>query len=375
MEHLIRRHVSTIMVTFINEPMCIRKTNDPNDKYSKRYNYKGHRHLFRDELEAFFAAARKAIYTENPDRVIKNAEGDYDPPTAEGMPDFHTYTMWYTNHGQPIGKLMKGYMPPVKPGGWSAAVNTGQKDLIMKTSFWKGIRKNGLYRTRTGTGIRTKLSVPRPIRYTGLVQGTEQYFRLGKSSQYHQAIATKLMTDSFRRRADIINHTAIHLLIDAWPSGWMKALVCCDRIPKPAYFAYMDALEPVRVNLYTPRRYAYDYEIIPVEAWLLNDTSKTVEGRIVIHVYCENGKPVSSYELNSGVDAANARCAGIAEISFVPVEKETDFIVEAVLLDTDGRFINGEYIRVKVYPGKKTSKVYPAEAFGQKAKEFWVNWE
>jgi len=367
MEHLIRRHVSTIMVTFINEPMCIRKTNDPNDKYSKRYNYKGHRHLFRDELEAFFSAARKAIYTENPDRVIKNAEGDYDPPTAEGMPDFHTYTMWYTNHGQPIGKLMKGYMPPVKPGWMVGCGEYGAEGLDNENIILERYPKEWIIPDENGNWYPDKIVRAQTHSVHGdWYREQNNISDWVKASQYHQAIATKLMTDSFRRRADIINHTAIHLLIDAWPSGWMKALVCCDRIPKPAYFAYMDALEPVRVNLYTPRRYAYDYEIIPVEAWLLNDTSKTVEGRIVIHVYCENGKPVSSYELNSGVDAANARCAGIAEISFVPVEKETDFIVEAVLLDTDGRFINGEYIRVKVYPGKKTSKVYPAEAFGQK---------
>lgn len=34
----------------------------------------------------------------------------------EGLPDFHTYTMWYTNHPIPIGKLIKGYIPPVKKG-------------------------------------------------------------------------------------------------------------------------------------------------------------------------------------------------------------------------------------------------------------------
>ena len=43
-----------------------------------------------------------------------------------------------------------------------------------------------------------------------------------RESQIHQANATKLMTDAFRRRGDLIQQTAIHLLIDAWPSGWMK---------------------------------------------------------------------------------------------------------------------------------------------------------
>jgi len=176
------------------------------------------------------------------------------------------------------------------------------------------------------------------------------------------------MTDSFRRRADIINHTAIHLLIDAWPSGWMKALVCCDRIPKPAYFAYMDALEPVRVNLYTGRAYAYENETVPVEAWLLNDTPEDVEGRIFIQVYSEKGKSVFSCELDSKVSAANARCAGIADITFPAVDKETDFTVEAVLLDMNGRMINGEFIRIKVYP-RTSSKNYAIAAFDEKAEK------
>ena len=32
--------------------------------------------------------------------------------------------------------------------------------------------------------------------------------------------------------------------------------------------------------------------ILPVEAWLLNDTSEDVEGRIFIQVYSEEGKSV-----------------------------------------------------------------------------------
>jgi len=367
MEHLVRRHVSTIMTTFINEPMCIRKTNDPDDKYSKRYNFKGHRHLFRDELEAFFVAARKAVYTENPDRVIKNVEGDYDPPTAEGMPDFHTYTMWYTNHGQPIGKLMKGYLPPVK-GGWMVGCGEyGAEGLDNENIIRERYPKEWLATDSNGNWYPDRIVRAQTHSVHGdWYREQNNISDWVKASQNHQAIATKLMTDSFRRRGDIINQTAIHLLIDAWPSGWMKTLVCCDRVPKPAYFAYMDALEPVRVNLYTGRAYAYDDETVPVEAWLLNDSSEDVEGCIFIQVYSETGKPVVSCELDSQVPAANARFSGTAEISFRPVEKETDFTVEAVLLDKNRRMINGEYIRIKVYP-RAYPKNYTVKAFDEKA--------
>ncbi|MBW7462512.1 hypothetical protein K0U00_51520, partial [Paenibacillus sepulcri] len=40
-----------------------------------------------------------------------------------------------------------------------------------------------------------------------------------RASQRHQSLATKWMTDAWRRRADYVVSTAVHLLIDAWPSG------------------------------------------------------------------------------------------------------------------------------------------------------------
>ncbi len=169
LEHLIRNHPSSVMVTLINEPMTIRKTEDPRSKGSVRSVTKGHRHLMRDELEAFFVAARQAIYTENPGRVVKNVEGDYEPPTVEGMPDFHCYTMWYSHHAMPIGKLMAGYLPAIKEG-WMAGCGEygaeGLDNLHVMTSRYPAEWPQ----TRRATGIRTRSCGPRhiPCRETGI---------------------------------------------------------------------------------------------------------------------------------------------------------------------------------------------------------------
>ena len=56
-----------------------------------------------------------------------------------------------------------------------------------------------------------------------------------KSSQAFQAYATRVMTEAFRRDDRMISF-AIHLFIDAFPSGWMKAIMDCRRMPKPAFF-------------------------------------------------------------------------------------------------------------------------------------------
>ena len=50
------------------------------------------------------------------------------------------------------------------------------------------------------------------------------------------------MTEAFRRDPRMQSF-AIHLFIDAWPAGWMKAIMDRERQPKPAYFAVRDVLK------------------------------------------------------------------------------------------------------------------------------------
>ncbi len=350
MEHLVRRHVSTVMVTLINEPMCIRKTENPSDKFSRRYEAKGHRHLLRDELEAFFSAARKVVYTENPDRVIKNVEGDYDGPTAEGMPDFHTYTMWYTNHGEPIGRLMRGYLPAVKEGwmigcGEYGAEGLDSEELMLRRypDEWLRCDERGSWYPDRVVRAQTHSVHGDWYKEQRTVSDWE------RESQKHQALAAKLMTDAFRRRADVMNQTAIHLLIDAWPSGWMKALVDCERVPKPAYFAYRESLIPLKVNLYTGRSSAYEDETVPVEAWVLNDLGE--ERNVLIQAEIREESADCPYEMYSEpfqIPAADARCAAVIPVHFQRSGKKRTVIVQAAILDQKKQVLHQEEIRICV---------------------------
>lgn len=372
MEHLIRRHVSTCMVTFINEPMCIRRTEDPNDKYSKRYEAKGHRHLLRDELEAFFAAARKAVYIENPDRVIKNVEGDYDAPTAEGMPDFHSYTMWYTNHGEPIGRLMRGYLPPVKDGWMIGCGEYGAEGLDNENIIRNMYPKEWLQTDSKGRWYPDRIVGAQTHSVQGdWYQEQDNISDWVRESQIHQARATKLMTDAYRRRGDVMNQTAIHLLIDAWPSGWMKTLLDCRRQPKRAYFAYKESLVPFRVNLYTGRSCVYQDETVEVEAWLLNDTGKSQNVRIMAGVWNEGEEqPYMSFELEASSDAAVAGCAGRIPVRFLNLDAETGprrVCVKAAVFGSDGRLINQEAVVLDVY--KRIALDVNAHAVGKEAEE------
>lgn len=369
MEHLIRSHPSAFMVTFINEPVCIRRTEDPNSKYSKRFELKGHRHLYRDELEAFFAAARKMIYIENPDRVIKNVEGDYDPPTSEGMPDFHTYTMWYSHHPIPVGKLSRGYIPPVKQGWMIGCGEYGAEGLDPVSLMRKRYPAQWLEENDRGEWYPTAIVRAQTNAMHGdwfAEQTTMEDWV--EASQLHQAEATKIMTDAFRRRADYIGHTAIHLLIDAWPAGWMKTLVDCERVPKKAYFAYQDSLVPYRVNLRCDRKYVYEKEIVPVEAWLLNDSQDAREGRIIASVSID-GTVYQSYSMETSVDAASSKGAGKILMEVPAVTKEEKLYLDAAVCDKEGNILNAERIEFYVYPAKE--KLHESEkqlcVIGEKA--------
>lgn len=371
MEHLLRSHPSAVLVTFINEPVCIRPNKDPNSKYSRRYALKGHRHLYRDELEAFFEAARKMIYIENPDRVIKNVEGDYDPPTANGMPDFHTYTMWYSNHPIPVARLAKGYIPPVKPGWMIGCGEYGAEGLdnveLMKKTYpeeWLKLNEKGeWYPTEI---VRAQTNAMHGDWYKE--QNSMQDWV--RESQIHQADATRIMTDAFRRRSDYIGHTAIHLLIDAWPAGWMKTLVSCDRIPKLAYYAYEDSLTPYRLNLYCDRSYVYAKETIPVEVWLLNDTQEDRSGKVVASISVD-GKVCNSYSMEVSVDAAYSVCSGKIPVVIPNVDKKSTVSVDAVLYDEEGKAVYAEKYKFTAYPNKEAKDIKVA-SIGARAQKIAV---
>lgn len=357
MEHLVRRHVSTVMVTFINEPMCIRRTSDPNSKFSRRYDAKGHRNLLRDELEAFFAAARKAVYVENPDRVVKNVEGDYDGPTAEGMPDFHTYTMWYTNHGQPIGKLMRGYLPAIKSGWMAGCGEYGAEGLDPAALMKKAYPEEWLQTDEEGNWYPDKIVRAQTYGAHGdwypEQKTMEDWVR---ESQIHQANATKLMTDAFRRRGDLIQQTAIHLLIDAWPSGWMKTLLDCERTPKRAYFAYQESLVPLKAHLYSPRKAGYEGETLDVQVWVLNDTGEEKHLTVHVEVLEEGGKVLDAFEEELTVSGAGVLCAGKIPVKLPGVHKDGQVTVQAAILK-DGQILHQDAFQMDVYKKEQTSGV------------------
>ncbi|PKO23996.1 MAG: hypothetical protein CVU38_01315 [Chloroflexi bacterium HGW-Chloroflexi-1] len=320
MERLIRRHPSAIMVSFINEPFGLA----PGTAHHARM-------LDRTTLEEFFAAATAVVHVHNPDRVVKPVDGDYDPP-APGLPDAHCYCLWYNNHGIPVGKLHQGWLLPLKPGWRGGCGEYGiegldswetMRDCYPKT--WLPERPDAAWNPSAVYGSQTYAMHGK---FFDPQETLEEWVR---ESQRHQAGGLRLMTDAFRRRADILVSTAVHLGIDAWPAGWLKSIVGVDRRPKPAYFALADSLTPLAVNLRTDRGQVYGGERLQVEVWVLNDRPRAPAGLQIAWWAEQGGQVIFSSRARADVRPSAAAYQGDITWQTPEVAERTRFTVGLAL--------------------------------------------
>ncbi len=219
MERHVRRHPSCIMASIINEP----------SPYA--WSQQRHRTLFRHEMELVFEACRRVILLENPDRVLKATDGDYDPPTAFGLPDHHMYARWHPGHG-PWGDRYRGELPPTKVGWRLGCGEYGAEGLdaweTAKACYPEAWLPPGL-----DPDAQWK---PSSIPSSQAVGWSRYWFDPGHSyrtwydaTNTYMAEAIAEMNYAWRRRADRIVSTAVHLAVDAWPSTFLKAMVDTQR--------------------------------------------------------------------------------------------------------------------------------------------------
>ncbi len=340
MIQMVRRHPCNVIISYINEPF-------PNA------NNEPHRHLTREELEQFFTCCDTVVKLHCPEQVIKHVDGDYDPPT-EGMPDNHCYPMWYNGHGIDIGKLHKGYWLPVKPDWYYGCGEYGAEGLdhasLMRSRYPKEwlcepFNPCNIIRAQTGN-----------FHYF-FYDTQDSLDNWVEKSQEFQAFATSVMTEAFRRDDRMVSN-AIHLFIDAWPSGWMKTIMDCERNPKPAYFAYRDALSPILVSLRTDRFTYYEGEPISIEAHLCNDTNIRIEGTLFFELYQDDKLILQNHTPAVLKDCTAEYCAS-ADFTIDKVTDRERFTLKAILTDCAGRELASSSLAVEVF---KAVKVPPNDS-------------
>lgn len=337
----VRAHPSVVLLSYINEPF-------PAEKSSGH-----HRHLHRAELEGFIAAANAAVRVEHPDIAIKPVDGDYDPP-AEGLPDYHLYTLWYQGHGQSFGRLHQGEFPAVKPDWCFGCGEYGAEGLDPVALMRRHYPADWLPQTPTEEARWTpsQIAFAQTGRHQPIFFDRPTTLREWVSaSQAWQARAVRLQTEAFRRMDRMVT-CAVHLFIDAWPAGWMKSIMDCERRPKPAWFACRDALAPWLPMVRSDRHAFWSGDNHRFELWLANDTPLQPDGWRLRYVLQQKGGTRASGAIRAQPQPNAPAFQGFLPWTAPVVAERTEFTLRVGLFDGQDRIVNDSSLAVTVWPSQ-----------------------
>ncbi len=344
MEKLVRNHPSNIMISYINEPSSMAQA------------HMDHRDLKRPELELFFTAATSLVHTYNPDRVVKTVEGDYDPPEP-GLPDNHIYCCWYPSHAVPIGQFIRGWWVESKPGWKHSSGEYGVEGLEDAVTMYKHYPKSWLPATPNAPYIPDKIPYAQTwTMHDAWFDTQETLPEWIAASQAHQAWGIDVMTRAFRRQSDRIVSTAVHLLIDAWPDGWQKALLDVDRRPKPAYFKFREGLTPLMVDVTTNRLHYYAGEKLAMEFWVCNDRAAEFPRGEMVWEVLRGGWRIFAQSASVEIPSYGPAFQGYFRYPAPQVTRREKLTIHLGLKDPSGRLVHDSECEVEVFPALDRTK-------------------
>jgi hypothetical protein len=351
MERLVRSHPSTVVVTYINERF-------PNAEGSPQRSFSSPSDIFK-----IFSALDQAVLLSNPDRVIKSGDGDYDPP-GPGLPDSHCYNTWYNGHAMDLGKFHKGYWQLIKPDWLYGCGEYGAEGLDPLNTMKKYYPASWLPKDATDdlswTANRISKSQTNTFHYMWYPtqKGVESWI---DASQNFQSWAVQFVTEAFRRDSRNVS-SAVHLFIDAWPAGWMKAIMDVDRQPKKAFFSYRDALTPLMVSLRTDRYAWYSNENAEIETWICNDKNDAPSGSKIMYEVIVDGKVILKQEADASISINSANYQGQLQFKVPVLKKRSIAYVRVGLFDAAGQCIHYATQQLEIFPAavpvKKSIFVY-----------------
>lgn len=353
MERLVRKHPSTIVVTYINERF-------PNAEGSPHRSYGS-----AQEIYSVFKALDQAILLSNPDRVIKAGDGDYDPPSP-GLPDSHCYNTWYNGHALDLGKFHKGYWQIIKPDWLYGCGEFGAEGLDPLNTMTKYYPASWLPKDDADNQVWNPSRISKSQTNTmhhmwyPTQKGIQHWI---DASQNFQAWAVKFVAEAFRRDSRNVSF-AVHLFIDAWPAGWMKAIMDVDRQPKKAFFAYRNALSPLMLSLRTDRFSFYQGEKAQIELWFCNDKNEVPPNYNIGYEVIVEGKTLVRQIVSAEIPANSSQFQGMIGFDVPKVSAKTKAIVRAGIFNEQGTCIYSNEQHLFLYPIYNIPKT-SAYAFGE----------
>ncbi|MDY7396893.1 glycoside hydrolase family 2 TIM barrel-domain containing protein [Aureibaculum sp. 2210JD6-5] len=343
MERLVRNHPSNVIITYMNERFP-NGEGHPQRSMSSAQDY-----------ERFYKACDQIVHHWNPDRVIKAGDGDYDPPSP-GLPDNHLYNIWYNGQAMGLGELHKGYWQKVKPNWYFACGEFGSEALDNYSVIQKYWPKEWLPKNENDQWYPDKVVKAQSNRFHYMWYPTPVTVKdWVEASQNHQAWGTRLLTEAFRRDDRMVSF-AIHLFIDAWPSGWMKAIMDVDRNPKKAFYVYRDALAPIMVSLRTDRYHFTEGEAISVEAWISNDLIEIPQNYTLKWQWEKAGKVLKSSQTAAQIKEHGSKFQGHIVTDAPKVNTRSQFQLRLALFDEAGKGVSESKIDLDIFPKNETDK-------------------
>ncbi len=358
MERLVRKHPSTVVVTYINERF-------PNAEGSPHRSFSDANAIY-----SVFKALDQAVLLSNPDRIIKAGDGDYDPPSP-GLPDNHCYNTWYNGHAMDLGKFHKGYWQLIKPDWLYGCGEFGAEGLDPLNTMKKYYPSDWLPRndkddlawnpsriSKAQTNTMHHMWYPTQ---TGIQNWID-------ASQDFQAWAMKLVAEAFRRDSRNVSF-AVHLFIDAWPAGWMKAIMDVDRQPKKAFFAYRNALAPLMISLRTDRFSLYAGEKADVELWVCNDKNEVPQNHKLGYEVVVDGKVILRQMTTADVAENSSRFQGSIRFEVPQVKAKTKAVLRAGIFNEQGVCVHSNEQELWLHPAYsiKTIKAFTYDDTGRSA--------
>lgn len=334
----VRSYACNTVISYINEPF-------PNA------NNKPHRHLNRKELEMFFDAADIIVRLQNEKQVIKHVDGDYDPP-SKSMPDNHCYPLWYNEHGIEIGKLYQGRWMPVKENWYYGCGEYGAEGLEDLATMEKYYPKKWLKKNADGSWNPSNIVMAQTQDFHYFFYDTQNTIEEWiEESQKHQAFATKIITEAYRRNDDMVSF-AIHLFIDAFPSGWMKTIVDCDRNPKKAFFEYQKALRPLLITLRADKWAYFDDENIEIECYISNDSLDVYENSYIIYELYAGNQFVQGAKHKAETIPNGTKSNACAYIRAIKAESRVEYTLKAYLVGNN-KILSDNTFSYTVFPSSQ----------------------
>lgn len=330
MMRLVRNHPCNAVISYCNEP-----------GFGKPMMLDHHQH---EQLFTSFDAVANIL---NPGQVTKWIDGDYINISRKHS-DHHCYETWYGNsmRSQYLGNWFSTAAGWMYSCGEFGAEGLDRIDLMKKyfPREWLTIEADGKWdpnripRCQSATIGKKWLNIK-----------TETMEEWVRNSREYQMWATRLFTEALRRQPKM-NSFAVHLLIDAWPSSWLKAIMDTDRNAKPAYFAYLDALRPVAVNLRPDAFYGFSGDKGKVAVFVCNDTPEECLGGKLHYQIELDGEILCTGNAKAIVPASNPQFQGYLEFPLPEVSSRKELIVRVGLFDTQGQLVHDSSYGIEVFP-------------------------